>query len=230
MRVKVAHRGPSPGSEFWGCNAYRTRGCRGTREVPRQEWDWFGLVRVPVSILRNAQNSHRKDLEEFLEYDAAGMFGSYADYDDDMAYFEEAMEAENRRWGDIEAEEIYQVLSRRDLGHSLARRIVETSRTYGLFGQAREAVAIAITGNFAGSASTEFVSMSAEYPGQQKLGIVYLDDGSDLRFNCTSTGIQMLVFEDGLESVMLHDSDFKYIAEHFVQNFGSHAPSSIRYL
>ena len=230
MKVKVARRGLSLGSEFWGCNAYRTRGCSGTREVPRQEWDWFGLVRVPVSIIRNAQNNHRKDMEEFLEYDAASMFGSYADYDDDMAYFEQAMEAENRHWADIEAKEIDQVLSRSDLGYSLARRIVETARRFGMFGQAREAVAFTVTENFAGSAPTVFVSMSPEYPTRHELGVVYLDDGSDLRFNRTAMGIQMLVAEAGLESVMLRDNDFQYIAEYFMRNFASHAPSSISYL
>ena len=86
MRVKVARRGPNSGSEFWGCNAYRTKGCRGTCQVPRQDWDWFGFIPVPVSIIRNAQNSHRKDMAEYLEYDYGSGYGVFDQTRESVAY------------------------------------------------------------------------------------------------------------------------------------------------
>lgn len=204
MRVKVARRGSNSGSEFWGCNAYRTKGCRGTCQVPPQEWDWFGLIPAPVSIIKNAQNSHRKEMAEFLEYDYGsgyGIFGSYADYDDSMTYFEQALEIADRYGEKLEAEEaeeIDQVLNSSVSGYSLSHRILETADRFGVSGQAHEAIAFAITENFAGSATTALVNMSPEYPSRRELGVVYLDDGSDLRFNRTTMGVQMLVVEAGL--------------------------------
>lgn len=105
-------------------------------------------------------------MAEFLEYDYGsgyGMFGSYADYDDSMTYFEQALEIADRygeKFEAEEAEEIDQVLNSSVSGYSLSRRILETADRFGVSGQAREAIAFAITGNFAGSATTALVNMS----------------------------------------------------------------------
>ena len=231
MRIKVARRGPNPGSEFSGCNAFRAKGCRGTLEVPRQEWDWFGLVPTPVSIIRNAQNSHNRDVDESLDYghDAYGMFGNYSDYDDDMTYFEWAMEADNRRWEAIENAEIDQILGVTGSGYSLARRIIETANRFGFFGQAREALAYAITEKFAGSSPSRLVSLATGCPDIEA-GLIYLDDESRLQFNKGASAIAMFDTGDPVRSAVLSDDQFKYIADYFAQNFGAHTPASINYL
>ncbi len=232
MRVKVARRGPNPGGEFWGCNAFRTRNCRGTHDVPRQEWDWFGFVRIPVSIIRNAHGLHYREIEDFFDYErgADGIIGGYDDFDHDMAYFEQSMEAENRYWDNINAAEIDQVLNDNAFGYSLASKILEAARRFGLYGQSREAIAFAITENFAGSARRKMTSLTPDYPEEREYGVVYLDDGSALGFNRTTLGVQMLNADGEFLSTMLRADDFTYIAEYFSKNFGAHAQASVNYL
>ncbi len=231
MRVKVARRGPKPGSEFWGCNAYRIKRCLGTRDVPQQEWDWFGLVPVPVSIVRNAQRDYNEAMEDFLayEHDSVGIFCGYDDYDDRLANFERAMEAENRYGDQTARAEIDRSLNGGETGYKLARGILEVANQFGSSNLVRDAISNAITENFAGSASSRLGNYLDPYD-DVAIGLVFLDDGSRIVFNRTTHGVQMCVTDSGFQSTVLSDNDFQYIAEYFMKNFGSHTPSAMNYL
>ena len=60
MIVRYARQGFNTKGEFWGCEEHFSTGCRGSRPVPSHEWDWFGFVPIPVSIIEN-QIKHYQD-------------------------------------------------------------------------------------------------------------------------------------------------------------------------
>ena len=242
MAVQFARRGRDPGGEFWGCNAHRSTGCRGRRDVPPQRWDWFGLVRVPVSIRRDAQRAFNHDMEDYL-HGYGGASGDRDVYDEHTAYFEQAVERENRNWERIENENISRVIHGGTIGHKLARGLVEASNQFRRSGLARDNIAETITENFVGSGTSTLVPCSGG--DSMSVGLVHLDDGSRMQFARTTRGVQMYTIvlpvdpppprsqtqHRGLSSArpefyttMLQEDVFRHIAEHFENNFGFRAP------
>ncbi len=142
-------------------------------------------------------------MAEFLEYDYGsgyGVFGSYADYDDNMAYFEQALDVSHRRREKVEYDEIDRIIT--DAERSLARGVLDVFIQVGVFDQTRESVAYAITKNFAGSSSRRLISLAPGYSDIEG-GLILLDDGSQLQFNKGTSAIAMFDIDNALRSAIL---------------------------
>lgn len=114
MIVRIAKQGPTTGKEFWGCQQHFTSGCRGTRELPPQGWDWFGRIPEPIKIIASITTYYRQMEEEWeiTKYMAEEREREWKEHgfpeghDEHSLAFEEAMEAAELLYG-LEEEEYY---------------------------------------------------------------------------------------------------------------------------
>lgn len=241
MIVRMARRGFNAGGEFWGCEGHFTNGCDGTREVPWHEWDWFGLVPVPVSIIGNQQrwfdeSVRNSEMEERLrEYDSLhGVWGPYEDYDELMWNMEHAMETadwqaellreELQRESPDYRNKVEMLIDGRSNGYSMAQGVVKAA---GMIWNdlAFHAFCTRLTARVDGSGIVRI--------DDQDKGIVIMDDRSLVLFGRQDSEVLMSsckgypwLFEDNCgPSAKIPMHRFEGIARFFSKNFGLHAPS-----
>ena len=244
MVVRLARSGFRAGGEFWGCGRHFEGGCRGARDVPYHEWDWFGLAPVPVRIIVNqerwlAECEREDEFSESARYYVAGGgiagpyysdwgdFGLYDDYDEDQWELQIAMDAGDpylEYLEDVAAKSavasVQEVLLDTAASTSMAISAVSAMRDYASSTHGFDELCRWFTASFAGSMPVRL--------GGRDSGVVELDGGSLLVFSQIQSGILLsscggyrLLFS-GLDpaTAVLSQRHFEQLAGHFAKNFG----------
>ena len=216
MSIKLIRRGPRVGREFWGCDNYRTTGCRGSAEVPCHDWDWFGYVPVPVSIVRN-------QARQFQEAEASDpwLTHGWAPHD------------EIPLWERLSLEADHEAL---DLGQDIIRRREQAIRaTLNSPDKAMgQRAVLAVSDQYFSWSVPDFASwLTSNFAGSFKShggGIIRMDDGSFLELVLQTTPTVTIRWPPRQYSRIfskpspvfsqMPEKDFATIGEYFARNFG----------
>ncbi len=250
MVVRLARSGFRAGGEFWGCGMHFESGCRGSREVPDHEWDWFGFAPVPVRIIANHERwlaeCEREDYVRESDYyhgryyvtihgvagpyfDDSGYFGSYDSYDEDDWALELALDGDVQdpyldcledEAADSAVGSINQILVPASTDLSMGARTVAAARDCVSDRHGFDELCRWLTVRFAGSMPVRL--------GERDSGVVELEDRSLLVFSRTESGIllsscggyRLLCSSLDPATAVLSQQQFEQLAGYFAKNFG----------